>query len=102
MGSPPGNAWGRLALIVSRHQDGSVFPLSGESVILGRERGDIVFSEDGYVSGTHARISQRDGRCYLTDLNSSNGTFIRLREPRTIGPGAFLLLGQQLFRVALS
>jgi hypothetical protein len=102
MGSPPGNAWGRLALIVSRSQDGSAFPLAGESVLLGRERGDIVFSEDGYVSGTHARISQRDGRCYLTDLNSSNGTFIRLREPRAIGPGAFLLMGQQLFRVALS
>ena len=100
MGSPPGNAWGRLVLIVSRHQDGSAFPLGGESVILGRERGDIVFSEDGYVSGTHARISQRDGRCYLTDLNSSNGTFIRLREPRAIPSGSFLLMGQQLFRVA--
>jgi hypothetical protein len=99
MGSPPGSAWGRLVLIVSRHQDGSAFPLAGESVILGRERGDIVFSEDGYVSGTHARIAQRDGRCYLTDLNSSNGTFIRLREPRTITNGQFLLLGQQLFRV---
>jgi pSer/pThr/pTyr-binding forkhead associated (FHA) protein len=100
MGSPPGNAWGRLVLIVSRTQDGSASPLAGESVILGRERGDVLFPEDGYVSGTHARISQRNGRCYLTDLNSSNGTFLRLRAPRAVPTGTFLLLGQQLFRVA--
>ena len=100
MGSPPGNAWGRLVLVVSRTQDGSAFPLSGDGVLVGRERGDIVFAEDGYVSGTHARVSQRNGRFYLADLNSSNGTFLRLRGPRALPQGGFLLMGQQLFRVA--
>ncbi len=100
MGSPPGGAWGRLVLIVSQTQDGSAFPISGEAVVLGRERGDIVFTEDGYVSGTHARVSQRNGRFYLSDLNSSNGTFLRLRGPRRAANGTLLLLGQQLFRVA--
>jgi len=99
MGSPPGNAWGRLVLIVARDQDGSAFPLGGDSVVLGRERGDILFPEDGYVSGTHARLSQRNGRHYLADLNSSNGSFIRLRGPRHVASGGLLLMGQQLFRV---
>jgi pSer/pThr/pTyr-binding forkhead associated (FHA) protein len=68
-------------------------------MVLGRERGDILFAEDGYVSGTHARISCRAGRFYLADLNSSNGTFLRIRGERTVRSGTFLLMGQQLFRV---
>ncbi len=68
-------------------------------MVLGRERGDILFPEDGYVSGTHARISYRDGRFYLADLGSSNGTFLRVRGERTLKSGQFLLMGQQLFRL---
>ena len=67
--------------------------------MLGRERGDILFPEDGYVSGTHARISLSDGQVILSDLGSSNGTFLRLRHERTIPNGSFILMGQQLFRV---
>ncbi|HWE27208.1 MAG TPA: FHA domain-containing protein [Polyangia bacterium] len=100
MGSPNPGYWGRLALIVGRDQDGSAFPLFGDSVTLGRERGDILFPEDGYVSGQHARVSLRDGRFFLEDLNSSNGTFIRVRGERVVKPGSAILIGQQLFRIS--
>ena len=100
MGSPNPGYWGRLALIVGRDQDGSAFPLFGDGITLGRERGDILFPEDGYVSGQHARLVLRDGRFFLEDLNSSNGTFIRVRGERAIKPGAAILMGQQLFRVS--
>jgi pSer/pThr/pTyr-binding forkhead associated (FHA) protein len=99
LGSPNPGFWGRLAVIVGRDQEGSAFPLFGDSIILGRERGDILFSEDGYVSGTHARVCTREGRNYLNDLNSSNGTFLRIRGDRVLQTGAFILMGQQLFRV---
>ncbi len=99
MGSPNPGYWGRVALIVGREQDGSAFPLIGDSMVLGRERGDILFPEDGYVSGTHARLSNRNGRFFLADLNSSNGTFLRIRGERAVRSGTFLLMGQQLFRV---
>ena len=69
---------------------------------IGRERGDILFSEDGYVSGLHCRIAKgTDGKIYLTDVGSSNGTFIRLRAERVVNRGDILLMGQQLFRVDL-
>jgi pSer/pThr/pTyr-binding forkhead associated (FHA) protein len=100
MGSPNPGYWGRLALIVGRDQDGSAFPLFGDAVTLGRERGDILFPEDGYVSGAHARVSLRDGKYYLTDLNSSNGTFLRVRGERALKTGTSLLMGQQLFRIS--
>jgi pSer/pThr/pTyr-binding forkhead associated (FHA) protein len=99
MGTPNPGFWGRLSVIVGRDVDGSAFPLFGEAIVLGRERGDILFPEDGYVSGTHARILLRDEQVFLTDLGSSNGTFLRLRHERTIPTGSFVLMGQQLFRL---
>ena len=99
MGTPNPGFWGRLSVIVGRDVDGSAFPLFGEAIVLGRERGDILFPEDGYVSGTHARISLRDDQVFLTDLGSSNGTFLRLRNERTVAAGSYMLMGQQLFRL---
>ena len=99
LGSPNPGYWGRLSLIVSRGIDGSAFPLMGDEMVLGRERGDILFSDDGYVSGMHAKISITDEGVYLTDLGSSNGTFICLDEARTVPFGTYVLMGQQLFRI---
>ncbi len=99
MGSPNPGYWGRLSVIMGPGIDGSAFPLMGEEMVLGRERGDILFSDDGYVSGTHAKISVREDGYFLTDLGSSNGTFVRLIEPRVVPSGTFVLMGQQLFRI---
>jgi pSer/pThr/pTyr-binding forkhead associated (FHA) protein len=99
MGSPNPGYWGRISVVIGKDIDGSAFPLLGDAVTLGRERGDINFPDDGYVSGLHARLSIRNGKYYLADLGSSNGTFVKLRSERTLGEGAFVLLGQQLFRI---
>jgi pSer/pThr/pTyr-binding forkhead associated (FHA) protein len=101
MGSPNPGYWGRITVCIGRNHDGSSFPLLGDTVVLGRERGDILFPEDGYVSGTHARITHRSGQTFLQDLASSNGTFLKLQAERTVQTGTFLLLGQQLFRITL-
>jgi len=74
----------------------------GESVTLGRERGEINFPDDGYVSGLHARVTLRDGRVFLADLGSSNGTFVKVNGERAVGHESFVLLGQQLFRLNFS
>jgi predicted component of type VI protein secretion system len=99
MGSPNPGYWGRLSVIMGPGIDGSAFPLMGEEMVLGRERGDILFSDDGYVSGIHAKISVREDGYFLTDLGSSNGTFVRLTQPRVVLSGIFVLIGQQLFRL---
>jgi hypothetical protein len=68
--------------------------------VLGREKGDIVFPHDKFMSGRHAQIyTGDDGHCYLVDLNSSNGTWIKLWEKTELYGGDYLFLGQQLFRV---
>jgi pSer/pThr/pTyr-binding forkhead associated (FHA) protein len=101
MGSPNPGYWGKITVIIGNQVDGSAYPLLGDSVTMGRERGDINFPDDGYVSGLHARLSTRNGKVYLADLGSSNGTFLRVQGERKIGNDSFVLLGQQLFKLAL-
>src|SRR5262249_2466751 len=101
MGSPNPGYWGRISVIIGKDIDGSAYPLFGDAVTIGRDRGDINFPDDGYVSGLHARIFIRDGKHFLTDLGSSNGTFIKLRGERQVKDGTFVLFGQQLFRLNL-
>jgi pSer/pThr/pTyr-binding forkhead associated (FHA) protein len=100
IGTPNPGYWGRVSVIVGRDVEGPAFPLYDETVVLGRERGDILFPEDGYVSGRHAQITFRDGSATLSDLGSSNGTFFRIRGSRPVPPGTLLLMGQQLFRAS--
>ena len=102
MGSPNPGYWGKITVVIGGDVDGSAYPLFGDSVTLGRERGDINFPDDGYVSGLHARLFTKDGKVYVNDLGSSNGTFLKVHGERAVGDGSFVLLGQQLFRLALS
>jgi pSer/pThr/pTyr-binding forkhead associated (FHA) protein len=102
MGSPNPGYWGKLTVIIGRDITGAAFPLLGDSCSLGRERGDINFPDDGYVSGLHARVTLRDSRVFLADLGSSNGTFIKVNGERAVSHESFVLLGQQLFRLNLA
>ncbi len=100
LGSPvPEGAWGRLAQLIAPETWGAVYLLGGSDIYLGRERGDITFPGDGFVSGLHAVVMQRDDRYFLKDLGSSNGTYFRLQEPTPLNPGSLVLAGQQLFRI---
>ncbi len=101
LGAPAKGYVGRIALVVGREETGNAFPIPEAGVHLGRERGDILFPEDGYVSGLHCRLSWEGNKLWLTDLGSSNGTFVRIREETDIRSGDVLLMGQQLFRIAV-
>ena len=101
LGSPAKGYVGRIALVIGREVTGNAFPIPETGVHLGRERGDVLFPEDGYVSGLHCRLSWEGGKLLLTDLGSSNGSFMRLHEETEVKTGDVLLMGQQLFRVAV-
>jgi pSer/pThr/pTyr-binding forkhead associated (FHA) protein len=99
LGSPSRGYIGRIALVVGRDETANAYPVPETGVHLGRERGDVLFPEDGYVSGLHCRLSWDGSRLFLTDLGSSNGTFLRLRDEAELRSGDVLLMGQQLFRL---
>lgn len=99
-GSPDPGAWARLSLVAGPEQSSRAFVCLTDEVTIGREIGAILFRDDGFVSGKHARIVRADGRYLLRDLNSSNGTYLRMREDRRpISRGDLILMGQQLFRL---
>jgi pSer/pThr/pTyr-binding forkhead associated (FHA) protein len=99
LGSPSKGYVGRMSLLTGRDTTGNAYPVPENGIHIGRERGDILFPEDGYVSGLHCRIGWESGRAFLTDLGSSNGTFARLYAEREVHDNDVLLMGQQLFRV---
>lgn len=100
LGSPSKDYIGRIALVIGRDATGNAYPVPTTGIHLGRERGDVLFPEDGYVSGLHCRLAPQNGQLYLTDLGSSNGTFIRVQDAEVVN-GDILLMGQQLFRISV-
>jgi pSer/pThr/pTyr-binding forkhead associated (FHA) protein len=99
LGSPSKGYVGRISLLTGRDTTGNAYPVPEHGLHIGRERGDILFPEDGYVSGLHCLVGWDQNRAFLTDLGSSNGTFARLYSDREVRNNDVLLMGQQLFRV---
>ncbi len=101
LGSPIGDAWGRLVRVSNPGVSSTAFLLRGIDEVIGRERGAVIFADDGFVSARHARITVDAGHCFLEDLRSSNGTFLRVRTARRINHGDLVLMGQQPMRAFL-
>jgi pSer/pThr/pTyr-binding forkhead associated (FHA) protein len=100
-GSPPREPWGRLIQIVPSGGYRDVRHLAGDEVVLGREEGDIVFRDDAFLSRRHAALTWDGKRALVTDLGSSNGTFVRLTGPTVLRHGDHVRMGDQLLRIEL-
>lgn len=78
----------------------NVYCLPESGAVLGREKGDIIFPHDKFMSSRHAQIyTGDDGNCYLVDLTSSNGTWIKIWEKTQLRHNDYIFMGQQLFRI---
>jgi pSer/pThr/pTyr-binding forkhead associated (FHA) protein len=106
----------RYARLVQRTVEGvtrDVFYLRKTETVLGREGGDIVFTDDPFLSRRHAIVrvhvppreagadARRPLQYSLADLGSSNGTFLRVQEEVLLRSGDQFRIGQQLFRFDL-
>jgi hypothetical protein len=100
-GSPPREPWGRLVQIIPSGGYRDIRHLIGEEVVLGREEGDIVFRDDAFMSRRHAAITWDGKRAQLTDLGSSNGTFVRIAAATSLKNGDHVRMGDQLLRIEL-
>lgn len=102
-GTPAKPAWAVLTRICVGEIDDDRYHLRGTEMIIGREDGDIVFPQDGFLSRQHARVRMdvRDNSMtvMLEDLDSANGTYLRIRRTATITSGGMFRVGDQIFRV---
>ena len=79
-----------------------VIELGGQPVLFGRSPSSTVRLEDPYVSDDHARIYQADGSWMVTDLKSTNGTFlnrVKVTTPTQIAAGDQLGIGKTIVEV---
>jgi pSer/pThr/pTyr-binding forkhead associated (FHA) protein len=93
----------RARLVVQTTEDlpRDIFYISRAETVIGREAGDIVFTDDPFMSRRHAslRRSAASNTYTLRDLGSSNGTFIAIRSQQPLSHGDHVRIGQHLFRL---
>jgi pSer/pThr/pTyr-binding forkhead associated (FHA) protein len=88
----------RLRLIRGDSTEGALFELNDTSHYAGRSEGPILFPDDLTVSPIHASFYYADGRLFVRDEGSRNGTFIRVKEPVPVADGEVFLVGEQVLR----
>lgn len=102
-GTPAKPAWAVLTRMCVGEIEDDRYHLRGAEMIIGREDGDIVFPQDGFLSRQHARVRMdvRDNSMsvVLEDLDSANGTYLRIRRTATVLAGGMFRVGDQIFRV---
>ncbi len=93
-----------LAYLVNTEDSSQRYPLYARPLKIGRRPGNDIVIPDPYVSGTHAMIEIVGDEVRITDLGSTNGTFLgetRLTPnlPTPVEPGMVLTLGKSQFVV---
>ena len=80
---------------------GEVVRLRDDLTVIGRAQGEVVIPHDNRMSSKHAEICRSNvggaWQWVLTDLNSTNGTFVRVHKC-SIKSGQELLIGHRRFR----
>ncbi|MDR0432013.1 MAG: FHA domain-containing protein [Bifidobacteriaceae bacterium] len=93
--APDSDAPNRL-VVVSGPLRGTTLPL-GNGLTIGRSATSNLVLDDEFTSGRHALIAPRDGRWYVEDLGSTNGTFVgrqRISRPVPVRIGSTVRIGQ--------
>jgi hypothetical protein len=77
---------------------GKIFKLEGGPVVLGRRESCDIMLPDGSISRRHAKLEYHKGSWVLTDLDSTNGTFVNGERIKTkaLEPGDSLKIGATL------
>lgn len=100
--SPRASRPWRIRQIFEGGRAGRCVVAQQESVVIGREHCDIDFPDDRFISGRHCRLDFEDRRAVLTDLQSRNGTYVRVTGERDLEHGDCVFIGRQLLRVEMN
>ena len=94
----PRPKYGKLVVVKSGRSHlapGTVFTLQAVTS-LGRKPSNTIVMDDDFVSSEHSLVSWRDGRAWLEDVASTNGTFLNNSEvtrPVPIAEGDIIGVG---------
>jgi len=74
----------------------------GNALQIGRFDSDLNFPDDSYLSSAHCKVEESGGGYLLTDMNSRNGTYLRIASERELAHGDYLFFGRKLLRVEMN
>lgn len=80
------------------------YPLKKAAIIGADPACEITISGDGYISGRHCKIETKNGKLYLQDLQSTNGTFLndaRIATETEIAAGDILQVGDTALKLTI-
>jgi pSer/pThr/pTyr-binding forkhead associated (FHA) protein/ribosomal protein L40E len=100
--SPRAEASFRVVQILEGGGDGMVVHAKENEVVIGREACDMNFPNDPYISGQHVKVALSGGSLVLVDMDSKNGTYIKVDKNRELTHGDYIFLGRQLLRVEIT
>ncbi|WP_104133011.1 FHA domain-containing protein [Cryobacterium sp. M91] len=89
-------------VITSGPKSGTEFPLSTETITIGRSADSSLVIRDDYTSTHHARLMLWNDEWMLQDLDSTNGTFLagtRVTVPTKIPLNATVKIGATSFEL---
>lgn len=98
-GTPLGPWEFRLVQQLQGARTGRALCASKAAVTIGREDCDMNFFHDRFISRYHSRVTLEDDRALLHDLDSRNGTYVRLSQATELKDGDFVFIGRQLLKV---
>ncbi|GAB4482038.1 MAG: hypothetical protein OHK0031_04380 [Anaerolineales bacterium] len=78
---------------------GKTFALEGDVLTIGREASNPIAINDAEVSRKHTQLVFQGGKYIVSDLGSTNGTFVngtRLTGQQVLQPGDIISLGEQI------
>jgi pSer/pThr/pTyr-binding forkhead associated (FHA) protein len=91
----------RVVMLRSDQQAGMDFSVT-DAVVLGRSPEADINLDDPYASEFHLRLNNRDGKLVLTDLGSTNGTYVngrRVTTPVDLNRGDAVQVGKTVMEV---
>lgn len=96
-----GRTRGELVVVKSDTQSGQKVKVE-DAIVLGRGDGADVFLDDPYASAFHLRLAISDSSLMLTDLGTTNGTYVngrRVTTPVTLSKGDAVQVGKTILEV---
>ena len=85
-----------MLTVLSGSRPGMIIPLGDGDLTIGRTEDATHALPDESLSRRHARFFEQGGRCFVEDLDSTNGTFLngaRIAEASPLEDGARIQLG---------
>jgi hypothetical protein len=81
---------------------GATVDLASQPILIGRAPDSTLVITDDYASGRHARVYSDNGRWFVEDLNSTNGTYLgqqKLNRPQPITVGQPIRIGKTVLEL---